>query len=50
MKQALLCYETYQEMVKTTNVIERIGNKVHYELENEQFDKTLNSITEFINN
>jgi len=49
MKQALLCYETYQEMVKTTNVIERIGNQTHFELANEQFDKTLSSITELIN-
>ncbi len=49
MKQALLCYDTYQEMVKTTNVIERIGNKTHFELANEQFSKELSSITELIN-
>ena len=48
MKNALLCYDTYQEMVKTTNVIDRIGNKTHFELENEKHDKVLSSITESI--
>ena len=48
MKQALACYETYQEMIKTTNVIDRIGNETHFELANEKFDKVLTSITELI--
>lgn len=48
MKDALLCYDTYQEMVKTTNVIERIGNKTHFELANEKFEITLSTLTEFI--
>ncbi|NMH89596.1 PIG-L deacetylase family protein [Flavivirga algicola] len=48
MKNALLCYDTYQEMVKTTNVIERIGNKTHFELENEKHNKILSSVTESI--
>jgi N-acetylglucosamine malate deacetylase 2 len=46
MKQALLCYDTYQEMVKTTNVIERIGNQTHFELVGEQHSKILSSVTE----
>ena len=50
MKNALLCYDTYQEMVKTTNVIERIGNKTHFELENEKHKKVLSSVTESITN
>lgn len=41
MKEALLCYETYQEMVKRTKVIERIGDKVHFELAGEEFVKPL---------
>ncbi len=49
MKEALLCYDTYQEMVKTTNVIERIGKETHFELENEKFEFVLNSLTELIN-
>src|SRR5690606_11694030 len=48
MKDALLCYDTYQEMVKTTNVIDRIGNKTHFELEDEKHDKVLSSVTESI--
>ncbi len=32
MKRALLCYETYQQMVQTTQVIEHIGRKVHFQL------------------
>ena len=43
---ALLCYESYQEMVKTTNVIERIGNRTHFELVNERPDNVLASLTE----
>lgn len=50
MKEALLCYDTYQEMVKTTNVINRIGDKTYFELENETHSKMLSSITESINN
>jgi LmbE family N-acetylglucosaminyl deacetylase len=46
MKEALLCYDTYQEMVKTTNVIERIGNQTHFELENEKHQHLLSSVTE----
>ena len=48
MKKALLCYDTYQEMVKTTNVIDRIGSYTHFELENEKHSKVLSSITELI--
>ena len=48
MKSALLCYETYQHMVKTTRVIERIGDKVHFELSLEQYDVPLSSLSEKI--
>jgi len=50
MKNALLCYETYQEMVKTTQVIERIGDKTHFELENEQHKRVLSSVTQSLKN
>lgn len=49
MKDALLCYDTYQEMVKTTNVIDRIGDKTYFELENETHPKMLSSITASLN-
>lgn len=48
MKNALLCYETYQGMVKTTNVIERIGSTTYFELEGEKHPKLLNSITDLL--
>lgn len=50
MKNALLCYETYQEMVKTTNVIERIGSTTCFELEGEKHSKVLASITDSLIN
>ena len=49
MKKALLCYETYQEMVNTTNVVERIGNKTYFELADEKNETPLTSLTEFNN-
>ncbi|MTI87733.1 MAG: PIG-L family deacetylase [Balneolaceae bacterium] len=48
MKKALLCYETYQEMIETTNVIERIGNKTHFELADEYHPQVLSSLTQGI--
>jgi len=50
MKNALLCYETYQEMVKTTNVIDRIGSTTYFELEGEEHTKVLPSITDSLIN
>jgi N-acetylglucosamine malate deacetylase 2 len=32
MKDALSCYKTYQEMVQKMGVVEKIGNKVHFEI------------------
>ena len=48
MKAALLCYETYQEMVQTTNVIARIGKHVHFELAGEHHGRKLSSLDQFI--
>lgn len=48
MKEALLCYETYQEMVKTTKVIEHIGDKVHFQLAGELPPKPFTTLTEGI--
>lgn len=46
MKNALLCYETYQEMVEKTGVLEKIGDKVHFEIAFEEHDPPLKKITE----
>lgn len=46
MKKALECYKTYQNVIKETNVIEKTGDKNHFEIFNESFDTPLNDITE----
>ena len=48
MKNALSCYETYQEMVKNMGVIEKIGNKVHFEIAFEKHPKKLSGLEEQI--
>lgn len=48
MKAALLCYATYQEMVTKTNVVERIGDKTHFELAGEHPPQVLSSVTELL--
>ncbi len=49
MKDALLCYESYQAIVETTGVIEKIGNRVHFEIFGEDFSPSLKSLTEGLN-
>jgi N-acetylglucosamine malate deacetylase 2 len=46
MKDALLCYQSYQAIVETTGVIEKIGNKVHFEIFGEQFSPPLTALTQ----
>ncbi len=49
MKDALLCYESYQAIVETTGVIEKIGDRVHFEIFDEDFSPSLKSLTEGLN-
>jgi len=37
MKDALFCYESYQAIVETIGVIDKIGSKVHFEIFAEEF-------------
>jgi LmbE family N-acetylglucosaminyl deacetylase len=46
MKDALSCYESYKEMVQKIGVIEKIGNKVHFEIAFETHDPPLKELTE----
>lgn len=46
MKEALSCYETYQEMVIKMGVVEKIGSKVHFEIAFEDHKPPLFDITE----
>lgn len=48
MKDALLCYDSYQEMVEKTGVIEKIGDRVHFEIAFENHTPPLAKITENI--
>ncbi len=45
-KKALGCYKTYGEVIESTQVIEKIGNRVHFEIYNENHNPTLGLITE----
>jgi N-acetylglucosamine malate deacetylase 2 len=46
MKDALSCYETYQEMVQKMGVIEKIGNRVHFEIAFETHTTKLKDLAE----
>lgn len=45
LKESLFCYETFIDVIKETNVIEIIGNKVHFEFFNEKYDKPVSELT-----
>jgi N-acetylglucosamine malate deacetylase 2 len=46
LKAALSCYETYQEMIEKSGVIEKIGDKVCFEIFGEDFKPPLADLTE----
>lgn len=48
MKEALLCYESYQEIVAKIGVIEKIGQQVHFEIAFEDHKPVLTEITDMI--
>jgi N-acetylglucosamine malate deacetylase 2 len=48
MKEALLCYESYQETVKKIGVVEKIGRSVHFEIAFEDHKPPLKDITDKI--
>lgn len=45
MKKALDCYVTYQEVIKNMRVVEIIGNKVHFEIFEEEHNPPLKDLT-----
>lgn len=49
LKKALDCYGTYSSVIKETNVINDIGNKVYFEFYNENFNPRVTSINGEIN-
>lgn len=44
-KEALMCYETYQEVIEKTGVVKEIGDQVHFEIYGESFDPPLDDLT-----
>ena len=45
LKEALYCYETYVDVIRETNVIERIGDSVYFEFFNEDYSPPVDEIT-----
>lgn len=45
-KEALYCYETFIEVIESTQVIDRIGDKVYFEFFNEDFKPVLTDLTD----
>jgi N-acetylglucosamine malate deacetylase 2 len=50
MKEALLCYDSYQEMVTKIGVVEKIGQSVHFEIAFENHEPPLSDLTAAITN
>lgn len=42
----LNCYQTYQEVIEETGVVEQIGDKLHFELFNESFEPPLQDLSD----
>ncbi|MEX0780262.1 MAG: PIG-L family deacetylase [Balneolales bacterium] len=45
-RQALLCYETYQDVIAEVGVLERVGNKVYFEFFQEDYTPPATDISE----
>ncbi|WP_245001220.1 PIG-L deacetylase family protein [Caldalkalibacillus thermarum] len=43
--KCLSCYETYQETIKESGVIEKVGDRLYFELYGEDFDPVLTDLT-----
>lgn len=49
-RRALMCYETYQDVIAEVGVLERMGDKVYFEFFQEDFDPPVSGLTESIIN
>ena len=45
LKEALSCYVSFTDVIKETNVIEHLGNKIHFEFFNEDFKNPVDNLT-----
>jgi N-acetylglucosamine malate deacetylase 2 len=46
MKRALACYDTYQETIEQSGVVDLIGDRLHFELWGESHENVLNDLAE----
>lgn len=46
LRESLYCYETFVDVIESTQVIERIGDKVYFEFFDEDFKPVLNELTD----
>lgn len=49
MKRCLDCYETYQETIQKSDVVNKIGDKIYFEIFNENFKPVLSELTDKLN-
>lgn len=45
LKESLYCYESFIDVIKETNVVKHIGDKVHFEFYDEEFETPVNELT-----
>jgi N-acetylglucosamine malate deacetylase 2 len=50
MKRALACYDTYQETIEQSGVVDLIGDRLHFELWGETHEKVLNDLADALPN
>ncbi|MBS3915293.1 MAG: PIG-L family deacetylase [Bacteroidetes bacterium] len=48
LKETLHCYETYKDVIQQLDVINEIGNKVHFEIWNENYKPVIHDLTEHL--
>ena len=46
LKNALTCYATYQETIEKSGVLEKIGDRIYFEIYGEDFSPVLHDLTE----
>ncbi len=49
MRNSLNCYATYKETIEKSGVVEKIGNKMYFEIFDENFSPVLGDLTERLN-
>lgn len=45
LKEALYCYKSFLDVIAETNVINHLGNKIHFEFFDEEFETAVDQLT-----